>query len=122
EVQNGNDAGDGSLRDLLEDLSPGATVKIPASIGRIALDSAMTIARGGTIEGAGAGNSVLDAQGKSRAIHIIEGANVTISGTRITGGKVALKEGAARGGAIFLDSGSLTLEGSRLDGDEVETA
>ncbi|HVV91503.1 MAG TPA: hypothetical protein VHB53_13490, partial [Solirubrobacterales bacterium] len=109
-VANGNNSGPGSLRQALEDVDPGGTVRIPASVSEIALDTELVINKSLTIEGAGAGQTAIDAQHHSRAMLVVGFPKVTVSGVQILDGEIAAEGGTIRGGGIFVNEGELTLD------------
>lgn len=119
-VANGNDSGPGSLRQALEDVDPGGTITIPASVGEISLDTELVINKSLTIEGAGASRTAIDAQHRSRAMLVVGFPKVTVSGVQILDGEIAAEGGTIRGGGIFLNEGALTLDHDLLVGNVLD--
>jgi hypothetical protein len=122
-VQNGNDAGAGSLRQAILDVDPGGTIVIPASVGEITLTSGqLKIEESLTIEGAGATQTTIDASHKSRAISISGSPIVTIEGVQLIDGKVGGGPTEnSYGGAIDQAGGSLTVVDSLITENEIAT-
>ncbi len=119
-VENGNDAGPGSLREAIKNVDSGGTISIPASVGTIDLETELKIEKGITIEGAGPQGTIIDAQGKSRALRLTQNQPVKISGVQITEGKARPTAGEALGGAILIEAGSLRLTGALLVRNEAD--
>lgn len=122
-TSNADDGGAGTLRVLVNGASDGDVITIPADT-TITLDPAfggeIIIDKSITIEGAGPGSSVIDANGVftfSRAFTIDDagtGNGVTISGVTIKNG-----DPGADGGAIYIDNeGTLRLVNSELTNNE----
>jgi predicted outer membrane repeat protein len=117
-VANHDDSGDGSLRQAVIDAADGDTVSIPADIDEIILTSGqIQIVKDITIQGAGAGTSIIDGGANDRIFEIGDGLDapeVTISGVTIKNGKVDGDDG----GGILVDSGSaLHLENTHIGPD-----
>ena len=72
-----------------------------------------------SIMGAGAENSILDAEGKGRVLFIAEGAAVLIQGLTIRGGKVEGIGNEDVGGGGILNTGHLTLRGVVIEDNQV---
>ncbi|MBV9309791.1 MAG: hypothetical protein JOZ73_03110, partial [Solirubrobacterales bacterium] len=106
-------SGAGSLRATIASSAPGDTVVVPASAQHYQVTSGeipITVAPL-TIQGAGAGSSVIDASGgSSRVFHVsaspASSQTITFSGVTITGGKATTMPG---GGGILVDSVSPTV-------------
>ena len=65
--------------------------------------------RGLTIVGAGAGRTVIDANGIDRALEVLPGASVGLYGLTVTGGNTNLQPGTWEDGAGILNLGTLSL-------------
>jgi hypothetical protein len=120
-VQNGNDKGEGSLRAALGSVDPGGTVVIPASVPFVDLDQEILLDKSVTIEGVGAGQTAIVGFGLTRLFSIYGGAEVTFKALELKSGS---SESAveAGGGAIFQESGTLTILDSLLDGNHAKSA
>jgi len=123
-VANGDNSGTGSLRRAIEDVDPGGTITIPASVGEIALDTELVIDKSLTIEGAGLAQTAIDAQHHSRAMLLFGTPDVTVSGVQILDGEIAVEGGAEvrRGGAILVNGGKLILDHDLLVSNVVDTS
>jgi hypothetical protein len=105
-VTNTNDTGPGSLRETIEAAAPGETIVVPS--GTYALTSGeLALAKSLTLQGAGAGSTIVTAGGKSKVMAVYNSGSVV----RIAG--MTIRDGAdASGGAgIAKQEGALTLEG-----------
>jgi hypothetical protein len=122
-VQNGGDAGAGSLRQAILDVDPGGTIVIPAGVGEVMLTSGqLRIEESLTIEGAGATQTTIDADHKSRLISIAGSPTVTIEGVQMINGKIGGGPTEnSYGGAIDQQGGSLTVVDSLITQNEIET-
>jgi hypothetical protein len=99
------DSGYGSLRQNIEDASPGATITFFTN-GTITLSSGeLVIATNLTITGPGPTNLVVSGNNVSRVFHINSGVTANISGLRIDKGRAPA---GADGGGLY-NSGTLTL-------------
>ncbi len=113
-VSSTKDSGAGSLRAAIEAASPGETIVLPASKTpyEVTSDALFIIAKNLTIDGAGAGNTVINAMGSENIIFEVRSAIVTMSDLTITGTKetgIQLGDGT--------NSASLTLSGVALSGN-----
>jgi hypothetical protein len=112
-VTNLNDSGAGSLRQAIQDVTPGDFVFINLA-GTINLTSALVIDKDVLIEGSGARTLTIARSGstKFRIFHITSG-SVYLASVTITNGDAS--SGAQGGGAILVDLGaSLTLDYSAI--------
>lgn len=106
----------GQLRLEINAAAPGDTIVIPA--GTITLTGAsgedanasgdLDLTKGLTIQGAGAGATVVDGGDIDRVFHILSGASVAISGLTIRGGLAPI-EFLTRGGGVFIEAGTLNI-------------
>jgi len=78
---------------------------------------------GRTVVGAGARSTIIDAQAFSKVFYATGGSN-SVSGLTMRNGKGDSEVGLdlPRGGAIFLEQGSLTLTGVTITGNTANTA
>jgi CSLREA domain-containing protein len=112
---------DCSLREAFNSTSAGAVVVVPA--GRYLLGSALTLFHTVTIRGAGAGRTIIDGNGKGRAIEIQNAGVLDLSGVTVTGGRpAATSTGSGNGGGILVSVGDgtpgvLTLRDSVVSGN-----
>ena len=121
-VQNGNDSGAGSLRKAIEEVDPGGTIVIPASVGEISLTSGqLEIFNSLTIEGAGPGQTTISAGRHSRVIIIKGSPTVTIEGVQIAEGKLDFPGQGVAGAGIDQTGGNVTVANSLIDENEIET-
>ncbi|HEY2055817.1 MAG TPA: fibronectin type III domain-containing protein [Solirubrobacterales bacterium] len=120
-VQNGNDAGAGSLREAIKDVDSGGMIVIPASVGTISLASQLKIERSMTIEGAGAAQTTIDAGPNSRGFFVSGAPTVTIEGVQVANGSLETAGPAASGAGIDQVGGSLTVADSLIVGNKVDT-
>ncbi len=110
-VTNQADSGPGSLREAIADAAPGDTVIVPAgtyllSSGELVVDRTLTVS------GAGAANTIIDAQTASRVIHTTGAGNaITISGVTIRNGRAVPPPLLAQvnGGGLLNDQATVTL-------------
>ena len=101
-VTNGNDSGVGSLRQVVADAQPGATVSFASDIKTVILDGGeIVIDKDLTIEG----NVTIDASTNSRIFTVSSGTTVILKDLTLTNGKVAQD-----GGGVS-NLGTLTLQG-----------
>jgi predicted outer membrane repeat protein len=120
-VQNTNDSGPGSLRAAITkaNANPGRDlVRFAAGVeGTIALKSALPVLRGGLeIRGPGAGELTVRRSAvasKFSVLTVAEGANVTVSGLRLSNGATDVLGG---GGGV-LNDGALTLKAVTVSGN-----
>ncbi len=121
-VQNGNDSGSGSLRKAIEEVDPGGTIVIPASVGEISLTSGqLEIFNSMTIEGAGPGQTTISAGRHSRVIIIKGSPTVTIEGVQIAEGKLDFPGQGVAGAGVDQTGGNVTVADSLIDENEIET-
>jgi hypothetical protein len=120
-VENGNNAGAGSLRQAIIDVDPGGTILIPAAAGTVSLTSELVDEKSLTIEGAGSGQTVINAGGNSRVLRIAGTPTVTLKGLQIINGQINEPGQERFGGGIDLTGGSLTLVDSLVAVDSVLT-
>lgn len=117
-VANNLDTGGGSLRQAIIDVGDGETVTIPGSVGPIALTSGeISFNKSITITGAGAATTSISGNDASRIFHVMAPA------TSLTLGGMTLRDGLATGavgGAIFAESGALTLSNLALVDNHVQ--
>jgi predicted outer membrane repeat protein len=88
-VINLNDSGAGSLRDAINNATPGETITFqPGLTGTIPLQSILSICNGQTltIQGPGASQITVSGQKRVGVFNICSGTNVTISGLTIANG------------------------------------
>jgi len=103
-VENTNDAGAGSLRQLLTDAGNGDVIDLSGLSGTITLTSGeLLIDKTLTLEGPAGASMTIDADGGSRVLSIAAGVTVELSHLNITGGSAA-----GNGGGIH-NAGELTL-------------
>jgi Ca2+-binding RTX toxin-like protein len=113
-VQSTSDSGPGSLRQAIADSSPGDTIQLP--VGTYAVTSAqLVIPRPLTIAGAGARDTIVQADGDNRVLSIVPSSPSTLSDLTITDGG----PGGLPGGGILTDS-DLALSGVVLTGNRVD--
>ncbi len=118
-VSNLDAAGPGSLAGALEAVDPGGRVEFePGLAGTIAAGD-LSVSRGVTIDGPGADQ--ISIEGDFRRIFYVDSAEpVTISGLKLTGGRVSVANVGGHGGAIAkAGSGHLTLRDLEISGNEV---
>jgi hypothetical protein len=127
-VTNNHDSGQsalrqGSLRQALVDAKDGDTIVVQPGIGVITLNpmqGPLFINKSITIVGAGAGQTVIDANRRSRVLDVEGSTNgnilvlphVTISAVYITGGNPPTVNALAGGGGILVHDARLTLSDS----------
>ncbi|HEX9941370.1 MAG TPA: hypothetical protein VGG03_05090 [Thermoanaerobaculia bacterium] len=100
-----------SIAAALETLADGGTLELAPGRYRVNL-----VLKGNvTIQGAGAGRTILDGGGAGRVLTIEEGAQVILRGVTVTGGRLD-KELERDGGGIW-NVGVLTLEDSEVTGN-----
>lgn len=120
----GDDGSAGQMRTLITAAAPGDTIEIPA--GTIVLTGAdredgnasgdLDIDKDLTIRGAGAGATIVDADGVDRVFHVLDtGANVVIEDLTVRHGR--LTGGNAQGGGV-LNKAELTLRRCEITGNE----
>ena len=112
----------GSLRSALADAVGGETVVVPPgtyalTLGELLIDQAITL------DGAGPGATIVDAQGNSRVFRVsVLGATpppVTVADMTVTGGAVfGFTVADASGGGILNQSSALTLSNSVVTGNQ----
>lgn len=95
-VQNNNDSGAGSLRQTIADACPEARVGIPGSIGRITLNSQITIDKTLNIEADNPNLNIISGNDATRIFETAVGTTINISNVTLTGGNA----GNSAGGAI----------------------
>lgn len=123
-VNQSGDAGDGvcdatcTLRDAVTAANGAASddiITFNSSITNIALTSEIVIANNGTLTISGPGADQLTISGggtgTNRLFSVNAGANVTITGVKLTGGGGTGASDSGRGGAIYVNSAALTLDG-----------
>jgi hypothetical protein len=120
-VENGNNAGAGSLRQAIMDVDPGGTIVIPAAAGTISLTSELVDEKSVTIEGSGSGQAVISAGGNSRVLRIAGTPTVTLDNLQIINGQINEPGQERFGGGIDLTGGSLTVVDSLVAVDSVLT-
>lgn len=111
----------GQLRKLISDATGGDTINIPAgctiTLAGAAGDDAnatgdLDITKTLTINGAGAGTSIVDGGGNDRVFHLLGAVNLTISGLTIRNGRGP--GFGDNGGGILNSGGTLTVSNSTL--------
>lgn len=102
---------DCSIAAALEVLADGGTLELSA--GRHPAN--LILSRDVTIQGAGAGKTILDGGGAGRVLTVEQGARVTMRGVTVSGGKLD-KELERDGGGIW-NLGTLTIERSEVTGN-----
>jgi hypothetical protein len=104
----GDSGAPGQLRTLINAAAPGDTIVIPS--GTIRLIGQVGIGRDMSLQGAGAGITVIDGSGSAGLMLGISSAAVTISHLTIRNGKaIVFTHGITSGGGIYNDSGPLLL-------------
>jgi hypothetical protein len=119
------DTGTGSLRDAIASASAGDTILLPASASHYMVTSSeIVIDKALTIQGAGAGSTVIDANGADRIFHveggIPSGSTLAFKGVTITGGATVALPG---GGGVLVDpavAASLNFVNSAVVGNTVD--
>src|SRR5437762_9871264 len=113
-VTNINDSGTGSLRQALADAHDGDTIDfLPLFVtGTIALfNGQLMVNNSVTISGPGVDILAVDARHVSRVFYIASGKIATITGLTITNGS------AEKGGGIYIDQATLTLDSCTVSGN-----
>lgn len=100
-----------SIAAALEAMADGGTLELSA--GRF--PARLVLTRDVTIEGAGAGRTILDGGGAGRVLKVEPGARVTVRGVTVTGGRLD-KELERDGGGIW-NEGVLRLERCEVTGN-----
>lgn len=120
-VANTNDTGVGSLRRAITDAAVGETIVVPA--GTYSLTSGeLVITKSLTIAGAGAADTIVRAGGPDRIFETSGGAStITLSGLTIRDGRVASPSGIAKGGGVWNQDATLTLDGVVVTNNQVDT-
>lgn len=107
-VTSASDHGSGSLREAVTDAKSGSTVTFALRKGaKIALTTAIPIAKTITLSGPGSTGLTISGNKKSQIFIISRHAKVTVSGLTLAAGR------GAQGGAIY-NAGSLTLSNDRF--------
>ncbi|MEA2309018.1 MAG: hypothetical protein QOI65_1304 [Thermoleophilaceae bacterium] len=101
QVQNHGDAGPGSLRQAIIDANPNDTVAVPAGTYHLTTGQ-LQISENLTVDGAGAGTTIIDAGGLSRVFFISDGA-VTLKDLAISGGRDPMGGGIYASTVVTLD-------------------
>lgn len=117
-VENPDNTGDDTLRDVLDQAEPGDYVVFELDGEDIELMAPIDVDKLVHLEGPGADELTIDAQGEDRLFELGEDAELELSGVTLTGGEAPEDEG---GGAIY-NEGTLTLvevvvEDNRADGE-----
>jgi len=108
-VTNTNDAGPGSLRQAIADVTVGGTIVVPSGSYGVA-SGELAISKSLTISGAGAATTIITNVGVSRVFHTTGAGNtITISGVTVSHGHPPTTAGAVMGGGILNDAAKLTL-------------
>jgi CSLREA domain-containing protein len=111
-------AADCTLREAFNHSSGGDVVLVPA--GRYLLGSSLTLFHTLTVRGAGVGQTIIDGNGKGRAIEIDNAGDLDLGGVTVTGGRPA--SGAGGGILVTVGDGTpgvLTLRDSVVSGNGV---
>jgi beta-glucanase (GH16 family) len=117
-VTNGNDSGEGSLRQALAEIAPGGTISFDPGLAgaTIALTSGQLVAdRNLIVDASAAPGIVLSGSGASRVLEVAAGTMVSMNDLVVSGGA-----GVGRGGGI-LNLGTLNLDRVLVQ-DNVETS
>lgn len=112
------DSGSGSLRERVGAANTGDTVFLPASANHYVVNGGkIDIGKQITIAGAGAGKSVVDAEGVNRIFDVVAPSSSTVDfkALKLTGGH----HGAGLGGAVVVDGGSIALTDVVVSGNDV---
>jgi hypothetical protein len=108
-VTSTNDAGAGSLRQAIIDVTPGGTIVVPSGSYGVA-SGELAISKSLTISGAGAASTIISNVGSSRVFHTTGSGNaITISGVTVSLGHPPTAMGAVSGGGVLNDGANLTL-------------
>ncbi len=126
-ISNLSDTGAGSLREAMLNVAPGDTVKFAAgTTGTVELSSELEIIKNLRLEGNGV---TLSGGNAHRVLSIASGANVTVKGLKLTGGKSVAPtssdgvrpQGLSDGqGGVIYNAGSLTLQDAEISSGEAD--
>jgi Chlamydia polymorphic membrane protein (Chlamydia_PMP) repeat len=112
-VMNGNDSGDGSLRQALADTNDGDTINF-AVTGTITLTTdELLVDKSITISGPGSDNLTVDGNHASHVFHVSGGVTATVAGLSITNGG----EVPGAGGGIYNDHSTLAIDHCTVSGN-----
>ena len=100
----------GSLRATIATANPNDVIEVPAGTYKLIAGELVTN-KNLTIEGAGAGKTIVDGQGASRVFHLTD-ATFTLRGLTITGG-----HDPTMGGGIYTTAAALTLDRVSVEGN-----
>jgi hypothetical protein len=114
-VSNLNDSGPGSLRAAITGAASGETITVPA--GQITLASTLSFSKSLTIDGAGAGATVISGNGAVRVLTITGTPTVTLEGLTVTGGNETFGAGIRAAGTLALDG--VAVSGNHAGGSGV---
>jgi hypothetical protein len=117
------DSGAGSLRDTISAATAGDTIKFASgTTGTLALASELAITKSLKLEGTGV---TLSGGNANRVLSIGAGANVTVQGLTLTGGKsvaaassIRTQAASAGQGGVIYNEGTLTLINTEVSGGE----
>jgi predicted outer membrane repeat protein len=116
-ITNTNDSGPGSLRDTLEIANDGDTITF-AVTGSIVLTSGeLLVDKSIIITAPGASNLAVDGNATSRVFYVAPGRTVSITGLTVANGTVSGDPLNSKGGGIYNDQATLTLNSCTVTGN-----
>lgn len=124
EVNNTNDSGSGSLRDVIASASSGATITFAPSLSgqTIVLTTGPIIVNKNITINAVGKNIAVDGNANGRILNLQPGSSTTISGLNLTNGYAAGTHPNGNGGAIFLDQAVLHISEMVASGNSADSS